>query len=78
MLRDNVDARQCSYFELGLPVGTVAFKRRTKKRMKVDCKTVGFFFLKIRNRGVRVLREQSARACFQPRSRPFNGLLART
>ena len=35
MLRDNVDARQCSYFELGLPVGTVALKEENKKKKRM-------------------------------------------
>ena len=34
MLRNNVDARRCSYLELGLPVGTVALKTRTKKEWR--------------------------------------------
>ena len=72
-------------FLLRKMVGWVAF---------VDCKTVGFFFLKISKEirvkcGVRVLRARASHApilasppslavCFQPRSRRFVWLLARS
>ena len=38
--------------------------------MVIDCKTVGFFFLKISEKIGKAWR-QSLALCFQPRSRPF-------